>query len=359
MSEKITCTFRFYGNAKAKKFESDLIQRFKKDLEKDNDAYSAVRRLVFKSKDAEGFETYARIGAYGSHYFGSEENFEIECQTCAPEGLHDELTRQAAKSDPDVVVQMDFIGNTPNLVGSRFAALGADGEMIVGMSQDELNCHFCDEADVESLRSELVSDGEEDPEIMSYQELDALWDLQRDLAGHVFERHGGTVPPEFEAYDASVGLSLFDGFADSVRDAGGDAQVEPTETEIFRLDRTYLKGVVLNVPDAPAIFLANAAPGVEAEYEVSIVSQAQELYEVTVTAQVRARAGDTLFYTLEVRQAGLFEVRAESNEKFQYLLGVSAPAALFPHLAALVSDLVSRTGLPELHLPQVQFRIEE
>ena len=60
-------------------------------------------------------------------------------------------------------------------------------------------------------------------------------------------------------------------------------------------------------------------------------------------------------FLVEVRQAGIFEVRNFPQDQIDPLLGIHCSGVLFPYLRANVADLVTRAGFPALHLPNVNF----
>ena len=112
MSEKIVNTFTFYGNEQVKDFEQALIQRFQQDRTQGNDEMTAVKRIIFGLSQDEDFNSYEMMGADWAWYFGSTINFQLESKQCSVTELQDYITLNAAKIDPNVVVQMDFAGNT-------------------------------------------------------------------------------------------------------------------------------------------------------------------------------------------------------------------------------------------------------
>jgi len=187
MSEKITSTFTFHGNQAILDLEKEIIRRFKDDFDKGNNRYTSVTRLLYGMSESAEFDGYQLLGAYQCWYFGSTDKFEVETATCPPTKMHDYITAHAAKIDPEVVVQMDYIGFTPQLVGTRFACIGDDAELITGGSERELDYHWCDEVDVD----DLIEEGEDPDNIMSFQELDELIDRVEYEAQDEFSSAGG------------------------------------------------------------------------------------------------------------------------------------------------------------------------
>ena len=79
------------------------------------------------------------------------------------------------------------------------------------------------------------------------------------------------------------------------------------------------------------------------------------MYEVVVTATVTTKLKERVVFLVEIRQAGIFEIRNFPQDQIDPLLGIHCAGVLFPYLRANVADVVSRAGFPALHLPNVNF----
>lgn len=124
----------------------------------------------------------------------------------------------------------------------------------------------------------------------------------------------------------------------------------------FALQRTYVKDVSLEMPNAPQIFLEQEGPTVEVTINVGGQQLAESIYESTVTVTVTTRINDKVLYLIEATQAGIFEAANIPNEQLDPLLGIVCPTMLYPYLRANVADLINRTSLPPLHLAEVNFQ---
>jgi len=129
-----------------------------------------------------------------------------------------------------------------------------------------------------------------------------------------------------------------------------------TQDPSFGLQRTYVKDISLEMPNAPQIFLEQEAPSVEVTVNVGGQQLAESIYESTVTATVTTRIGDKVMYLVEATQAGIFEASNIPAEQLDPLLGIVCPTMLYPYLRANVADLINRTSLPPLHLAEVNFQ---
>ncbi|TAL79375.1 MAG: protein-export chaperone SecB [Burkholderiaceae bacterium] len=133
-------------------------------------------------------------------------------------------------------------------------------------------------------------------------------------------------------------------------------QDQTNQDPSFGLQRTYVKDMSLEMPNAPQIFLEQEAPSVDVTINVGGQRLADTIYESTVTATVTTRIGDKVMYLIEAKQAGIFEASNIPPEQLDPLLGIVCPTMLYPYLRASVADLINRTSLPALHLTEVNFQ---
>lgn len=133
-------------------------------------------------------------------------------------------------------------------------------------------------------------------------------------------------------------------------------QVQNGQAPSFGLQRTYIKDLSLEMPNAPEIFLENESPAIEVSIQVSGQRLAEAVYETVVTATVTTRIGDKTLYLVEIAQAGIFEAANIPPEQLDPLLGIVCPTMLYPYLRANVADAITRTSLPPLHLSEMNFQ---
>ncbi len=129
------------------------------------------------------------------------------------------------------------------------------------------------------------------------------------------------------------------------------------ESPTFNLQRVYLKDMSLELPNAPHIFLEQAAPAVEVSIGVGGQRLAETLFESTVTVTVTTKIDDKVLYLVEATQGGIFEISDIPEDQFDPLLGIVCPTMLYPYLRANVADAITRTSLPPLHLTDVNFQM--
>src|SRR5690554_8141704 len=135
-----------------------------------------------------------------------------------------------------------------------------------------------------------------------------------------------------------------------------NSQDQQSTDPSFSLQRTYVKDLSLEMPNAPQILLEQETPTVEVSVNVGGQRLAETVYEATVTATVTTRINDKVLYLIEATQAGIFEAANIPAEQLDPLLGIVCPTMLYPYLRANVADAINRTSLPALHLAEVNFQ---
>jgi preprotein translocase subunit SecB len=124
---------------------------------------------------------------------------------------------------------------------------------------------------------------------------------------------------------------------------------------VFQLQRVYLKDASLEMPNAPQIFLEAETPAVDVQLEVSNSIVIENVHEVVVRVTATAKTKDKVLFLVEGKQGGIFEMRNIPAEQMGPILGVVCPSIIYPYLRSNIADLITRTGLPPVHLAEVNF----
>jgi preprotein translocase subunit SecB len=127
------------------------------------------------------------------------------------------------------------------------------------------------------------------------------------------------------------------------------------EQPLFQLQRVYLKDASLEMPNAPRIFLDAEAPAVDVQLEVNTELVVENVHEVVVRVTATAKVKDKVLFLVEGKQGGIFDIRNIPAEQMGPILGVVCPGIVYPYLRANIADLITRTGLPPIHLAEINF----
>jgi len=131
-----------------------------------------------------------------------------------------------------------------------------------------------------------------------------------------------------------------------------EANLDP----VFQIQRVYLKDMSLEQPNSPAILLNPEQPSVDIQLGVDATPVADGVFEVSVTATVQTKIGDSTVFLVEAKQAGIFEIRNLPQDQMGPLLGIACPQIVYPYLRGNVADLVQRAGFPPVHLAEINFQ---
>jgi preprotein translocase subunit SecB len=124
---------------------------------------------------------------------------------------------------------------------------------------------------------------------------------------------------------------------------------------VLNLQRCYLKGLSVELPHAPKIFLEQG----QLNMDLNVTMAQQELdtgiIEVVVRGTLTAKLGAKVAYLIEAEQAGIFEARNWTPEQMAEVINVACPTTIYPYMRATMADIIARTGLPVFHLPEVNW----
>jgi preprotein translocase subunit SecB len=118
------------------------------------------------------------------------------------------------------------------------------------------------------------------------------------------------------------------------------------------LQGVYLKDCSFESPQGPR---GNGEwnPQISLDLNTAVQPIAGELREVVLTITVSAKQGEQTLFLVEVKQAGAFLMQNLSAEEYKRAIGSICPNVVVPYARAVVSQLVSQGGFPQLLLPPV------
>jgi preprotein translocase subunit SecB len=136
-----------------------------------------------------------------------------------------------------------------------------------------------------------------------------------------------------------------------------DEAVQPQQPQgpVFSIEKVYVRDLSIEVPNAPEIFLSRDNPNVQIQLQTEGKAVQDGVFDVTLTVTVTAKIAEKTMFLVEVRQAGIFQIRNVPQEDLQPILGIACPNILFPYARESVSDAVNRAGFPPVVLAPVNF----
>jgi preprotein translocase subunit SecB len=128
-----------------------------------------------------------------------------------------------------------------------------------------------------------------------------------------------------------------------------------SQDPVFQIQRVYLKEASLEQPNSPAILLEQEQPAVDIQLGVEASQAAEGMFEVCVTATVTTKIKERTVFLVEVKQAGIFEIR-NVGDQLNAIMGIACPQIVYPYLRGNVADIVTRAGFPPVHLAEINFQ---
>lgn len=119
IANKIT----LHGNAQIKDLERQILERFCKDIKK-NDPSTSVKRVLFGLDEDAEFNWTEQVGTPWADFQKQDGKDEIVFISAHPpvKKLQEHITFYAAKIDPNVVVQLDYEDIDGVVIGTRITA---------------------------------------------------------------------------------------------------------------------------------------------------------------------------------------------------------------------------------------------
>src|SRR5687768_5806045 len=119
-----------------------------------------------------------------------------------------------------------------------------------------------------------------------------------------------------------------------------ESNMSDQQQPVFGIEKIYVKDLSLEIPNAPKIFLDRETPEVNIHLHTKGERIDEGMYEVLLTITVTAKVKDKTMFLVEVRQAGVFQIRNVAEAELDPVLGIACPNILFPYLRETVSDIV-------------------
>ena len=93
------------------------------------------------------------------------------------------------------------------------------------------------------------------------------------------------------------------------------------------------------------------------QFEVSLKKLDDAHQEVTVRATVTIKADQNVMLIAEAKQAGIFQIRGFNEEQMAHIGNVICPTIVYPYLRANIADMITRTTMAPVNLPEMNFEM--
>ncbi|MDO4697010.1 MAG: protein-export chaperone SecB [Neisseria sp.] len=128
------------------------------------------------------------------------------------------------------------------------------------------------------------------------------------------------------------------------------------EQPVFSIEKLFVKDISLEVPNAPAVFLAEGEPTIDMRVATDHEKLDEGYYNIALTVTVTAKLpDDSVMFLNEVTQCGIFRLSNIPEEDLKLLLAVACPNILYPYAREAVSSVTTRAGFPPVLLAPINF----
>lgn len=132
-------------------------------------------------------------------------------------------------------------------------------------------------------------------------------------------------------------------------------QNEAKKQPHFACNGQYIKDISFENPNAPHSFTQQEKPQIKVNVDLKAQKIQESLYEVSMQVEVKADAGETAIFLVELTYAGLFTLENIPENALEPVLLVECPTLLFPYARRVVSDTIRDGGYPPLMLDLIDF----
>ncbi|MDH5544520.1 MAG: protein-export chaperone SecB [Gammaproteobacteria bacterium] len=128
-----------------------------------------------------------------------------------------------------------------------------------------------------------------------------------------------------------------------------------SDSREFAIQKIYTKDISLEAPNTPEIFKEQWQPDINLQLNNNTQRLDENVQEIVLTLTVTAKLGDKTAFLVEVQQAGIFTIKGYNDQEKGVMAGAYCPNILFPYAREAISDIVSRSGFPQLLLAPINF----
>lgn len=139
-------------------------------------------------------------------------------------------------------------------------------------------------------------------------------------------------------------------------EANGDAAAAESKAPRLAVLTQYVKDLSFENPRAPRSLVPGAPrPDVRMRVDVGAQPMGDNHYEVTLSLNVDAKAGEDAVFVVELTYGGVFMVANIPAEALQSVLLIQCPSLLFPFARRIISDATRDGGFVPLNIDPIDF----
>lgn len=123
------------------------------------------------------------------------------------------------------------------------------------------------------------------------------------------------------------------------------------------LQTVYIKDTVFEPFLSPLSLSGGEQISLQIYFDIGNLKYDNNVNEVTLTVFIKTYLAEKPLYNMEIKQAGIFDLREYESEETHRLLGYCCPQILYQYARELANRLAQRGGFPPIFLPYIDFKI--
>ena len=136
-------------------------------------------------------------------------------------------------------------------------------------------------------------------------------------------------------------------------DANGAAQaVQPPS---LKIRSQFVKDLSFENIAAQKGIKPTATPEIKVGVNLDAKKREEKEFEVVMTIEVRANAGEDAIFLMEMDYSGVFHIENVPQEQLHPFLMIECPRMLFPFVRRIVSDVTRDGGYPPVNVDAIDF----
>ncbi len=117
----------------------------------------------------------------------------------------------------------------------------------------------------------------------------------------------------------------------------------------------YVKDLSFENPNAPGVYQWQDQPEIEVQFNIGSEKPAEDVYEVALKIEVKAKAAQGTAFAVDLVYGGLFGMRNVPDDQVHSFLFAEAPRLMFPFARRVLADAVRDGGFQPLMLDPIDF----
>ena len=124
----------------------------------------------------------------------------------------------------------------------------------------------------------------------------------------------------------------------------------------FNIQRIFIKDLSFECPMVPEAFNdLSSSPQIGFNFESNINDLGNDVFELTLTFNVKAEVENKILYMVELKQSGVFSIMIDDEALKKRFINVHCAEIVYPYARETISNVIQKGGFPPLFLSPIDF----